>query len=230
MAYLQDWVEMFLSKHKLRYKPHDWPMEDSEEWGEFVKLWVGAFASHRISEDEADLASMRLATKPPRWQREHIPAVVNEVLASRPVAFGPVPGEREEAQRQSKDCKYCGGNGLTTAYHPLYRGVSIVDVTDQYGEVIRRVVKAACHCVCQHGRWIRSKVDDESRKRTIDGDMIRVRRSDWSFDDPTVEAFIEEYGQISSVNQLRAFTRFRIERGDEKGPVPIGDILGDKAF
>jgi hypothetical protein len=143
---VKDWISDFLGRHRARYLPNDWPAEDAvEENAAFLRGWITAFATRRISEQEAETASCRLTTNPPNYRREHVPMVVQAVEQLRaernPQAVS--GGTREAARDASRGCEYCGGGGLATAYHPW--------PSDEH----RVAATAAAYCVCLHGRWIK---------------------------------------------------------------------------
>lgn len=84
---IRDWVGAFLIRHMDRFDPHDWPDPENEtKWDLYERLWVVAFEHHKIMEHEAERASERLAETPPRYRKDHIPAVVKSILATRDAA------------------------------------------------------------------------------------------------------------------------------------------------
>lgn len=186
MEVITKWIVIFLRTHFARYPRYDWPVEGSEAWDEQVRMWTTAFATRRISQYDADLASLSLAANPPRFADGHIPAIVHAVAALQG-GNSASTDDRTEAARQSRNCEYCGGNGMTTAYHPRYDGSRTVEATNrETGEVCRARSTVAAHCVCPMGRWMRSQSEDDDRKRIADGLKCVNGQSDWSLDDPTM--------------------------------------------
>jgi hypothetical protein len=149
---VKDWVRGFMDRHRARYAPNDWPTVGTEEYNEFLKGWVTAFALKQASECEADAASVRLATTPPNWRREHIPAVVGMIEAIRKEKGGeqPVGSTREAAEFASRNCQFCSGAGMTTVYHPA------PDPARKESACV------AAHCSCPAGRWMRSRLAEQS--------------------------------------------------------------------
>jgi hypothetical protein len=80
---IRNWVGDFLGRHRARFNPADWPEAGCDEWYEYVKGWIKAFALKAITEAEADEASQHLTLVPPKWRLDHIPAVVRQVEALR---------------------------------------------------------------------------------------------------------------------------------------------------
>ena len=76
-----EWIDDFLERHRARLDPFDWPNE--HEWFAYVGPWLAAFADDGVSEPEAEAASVRLALAPPRYRREHLPAVMAIVRETR---------------------------------------------------------------------------------------------------------------------------------------------------
>lgn len=143
------WVLRFLSRHKKRYRPHDWPtVEDAEEFREFVQMWVDAFSKKRVTEGEADKASLALGSTPPNWRREHLEMVMAKIQQQR-VESGSSEGEEQKFAREaSGKCIHCGGNGLTLAW------------AAQPSRAARIPESVPAHCVCPLGRWQRSSYID----------------------------------------------------------------------
>ena len=175
---IKDWIVAFLDRHRARFAPADWPRpEASEELREFVKGWITAFALREVTEAEADLASQRLATSPPTWRREHVPALLAIVEEIRKERGGPVSvaTTREAAEAVSKDCTYCGGAGLTTVWHPAPDPANGVPPT------------TVAYCVCPVGRWIENahrRSFPDARKRFADLADVHAGKSRWLAEAP----------------------------------------------
>lgn len=154
MAQVKRWLDAFLLRHRARYGPHDWPMHGTEEFDEFMTLWLTSFATGEVSESEADAASLRCAGDPPRFRNEHIVKVIDQVKALREERGAPAT-TREDARDRSRDCEYCCGNGLVSVYHPT-------------PDHERRIpVSVGAHCICPHGRWMRRKLGEREEDRHL---------------------------------------------------------------
>lgn len=169
MALVRSWIYGFLERHRTRYAPIDWPNDFTTEDGlEFTKLWITAFATRQVTEDEADIASISLAAEPPNFRREHIPMVVHAIEASRQEqgkTTGCPPNSLEAAQaalRAMGGCfgpdpeidastgvlvhdngLGCGGTGLATRWHPK------PDPAKRIGPTLQG------YCTCPMGRWLK---------------------------------------------------------------------------
>jgi hypothetical protein len=159
---VKEWIVGFLERHRARFAPNDWPDPDSkpEDWIEFVKGWVTAFALKQISEAEADEASRRLALDPPQWRRDHVPAVVKAVEALRGAKAGPpvASDDRAAAVAASRDCPGCSGSGYGSAVDAAR--------TQATGHEVR--VACLCPCACPMSRWVERQLaqsDAETLRR-----------------------------------------------------------------
>lgn len=83
MTYVEDWLPAFLARHRMRYRPFDWPEPDTEEEIVYARLWLRAFIERDVTEEEAEEASESLATQAPRYRSDHIPAVIRAVERER---------------------------------------------------------------------------------------------------------------------------------------------------
>lgn len=193
MAKIKDWVDDFLERHRRRFNPFDWPEPGSEEGIDYARMWLDAFLRERVREQEADAASIRLGTNPPRFRNDHIPNVMAEVKAMREVAAatasaGVIADSLETAKRQSAQCGWCDGHGMRQVFHPRYKGsqVIMIDREDDRGEVRKRptAARVAAHCICPLGRYMRAKTDDDNRPRIPDLQRVLEGRSLWMAHDP----------------------------------------------
>lgn len=153
-----EWVPFFLIRHRERFAPHDWPADDSEEYVDMLEDWLAAFRGGSVSEDEATRASRRLTLNPPRWKREHLPAVIETVKTMRAErAPADSATTREGAASLSRNCPRCDGQGLAT----------VVGRTEVRGEIVDYT--ASAHCVCHLGRFMRSRIaqQDEHLLRRV---------------------------------------------------------------
>lgn len=186
MALVKEWLSDFLVRHRARFGPHDWPTQGSEEYDEFSRLWLTAFATGQVSESEADAASFRLGSDPPRFRNEHVVKVIEQVKAIRAERGAP-SASRLDARERSLSCPHCSGNGICPVYHPD------PDPTD------RRPESVGAHCVCEHGRWIRRWFgsSDEHRgllRRIPDFADVLSGSSSWLLESPAFVALMRDVG------------------------------------
>lgn len=154
-----EWIPFFLVRHRDRFAPHDWPADSTDEYIDMLTDWLDAFRAGGVSEDEANRASRRLSLSPPRWKREHLPAVVETIKTMRieRAPAGEFVTTRDGAAALSKNCPRCDGQGLAT----------IVGKIEIRGEILD--YNASAHCVCPLGRFMRAKLaqQDEHTFRRI---------------------------------------------------------------
>jgi hypothetical protein len=176
---IKDWICDLMEKHRARFNPHDWPGVGSDEFVEYVKGWITAFALLHVGEDEAEAASRRLTMSPPNFRREHVPMLIDAIKQIRaekdPVSLALAGGTREAAKAASRDCPYCGSEGLAPVFHP-------------WPSPEHRVApSAAAYCVCAHGRWIRkahAETEPELLRKIIDLDCVLHGASVYLATDP----------------------------------------------
>lgn len=141
------WVDGFLESHRGRFVPHDWPAADSDEYLDLLGDWIEAFRAAGVTEGEAVRASRRLTLAPPRWRRDHLPAVMETIRAMRAErAPAEAPETRDAAAAQSRDCARCGGQGLAP----------VTGTAERHGAFVE--YSCAAHCVCPLGRWMRKTI------------------------------------------------------------------------
>ena len=186
MALIKDWIYGFLKRHLLRYPSADWPDPHTEDGQEFVKLWFQAFKLAGVTEVEADTASVRLASNPPRFRTDHIPAIIREVEAIRRAnAAAATPHSRDEAERLARDCPRCEGLGLVLVFHPGHDGSPRAWYRKPNGENVLGPSRVAGHCTCALGRWMRSRTEPEMKRRIPDLADIEAGISRWWVEDRT---------------------------------------------
>ena len=83
MIYVEQWLPGFLARHRMRYRPFDWPEAGTEEAAVYARMWLRAFIDKDVTESEADEASESLATSPPRFRSDHVPAVIRAIESDR---------------------------------------------------------------------------------------------------------------------------------------------------
>ena len=101
------WLPGFLESHGNLCKPHGWPKRgDTVEYRQFAQLWMDAFVAEAVSEEQAMLASKRVARDPPAFSGKHLAAILREIEALGQSRMG-----REQAAAESRGCLYCSANG-----------------------------------------------------------------------------------------------------------------------
>jgi len=198
---IKNWIAGFLEKHRARFGIDDWGIPGTEEFADFVRIWLAAFIAEKITEEEADSASIALGKLPPRFRMDHLPAILGVIAETRRSKVATdVPESREKAASQSHNCQYCSENGAThrrypdetllggvgstpqgmvPVYHPMYDSSRTVQVDG--GTYAARV---SAHCICAFGRWMRNKTDPDTVRRIPDLADVISRRSRYVLDDP----------------------------------------------
>ena len=72
------------------------------------------------------------------------------------------------ARADSRDCQFCNGDGMRTVFAPGYNGDAIVRDREDRAYVARTVAT----CLCSLGRYIRSRMPEDVRRRTPEIDLI----------------------------------------------------------
>src|SRR4051812_43994199 len=140
---VKDWLNLFMGRHAQRHVIQDWPDPRSEEWDDLFRCWLMPLAKRNVSEAEANDASMTLAENPPRFGKDHLPALIGQIETTR--ALAAASGSKGFAEVSSKGCPYCRGEGLVVVFSALPGDRSRDD---------RRIPDSvAAYCVCPKGRW-----------------------------------------------------------------------------
>lgn len=92
---------------------------------------------------------------------------------------------RDAAWSKSKDCEHCQGSGMVQVFHPEYTGHPVIAFEDHDRGVIRVAGRAAAHCICDYGRWMRERTDQEMLKRVPDFQRCLDGESLYAAYDPT---------------------------------------------
>ncbi len=136
MAQVESWFWSFVTRHMERVPRADWPSVDGEYWPTFRSELI----TSGVTEDVAHAASRKLVPRPFGHMDGHIKAFLEQVKAvwtESEVA----PDDRDAAEKSSRDCSDCHGNGLTFRRRRLSAG-------HPHGD---RVV---FYCRCAFGRWL----------------------------------------------------------------------------
>lgn len=151
-----DWVPGFMLLHRERFDPHDWPAADSAKFEAMVEDWAAALTAERVTEAEAKRASRRLVAKPPKYRRDHLPAILAAVRRMR-ADHDTAAASLEEAQRLAAGCERCEGAGWVYLYDPA----------PSYAA--RRPRAVAATCVCALGVFYRQAHDTKKHRETLRG-------------------------------------------------------------
>lgn len=180
-----EWFDAWLIEH-LKLHPFARLPKCDEDSKPYYAQWERGFQRERIFiRAVADTASRRLFDEPPAKASEHFATLlrfaVEALNADR--AEGPEPrpqhdlSTREGAHAASLSCERCGGEGLTSVFHPRPDPANRVPVA------------VAAYCVCAMGRWIdrthRTK-SPEIRKRMVDLEDVIAGRVGWLANPPAV--------------------------------------------
>lgn len=146
---VDQWFVGWLDRHMDRHPRSDWPRRDEKP--DFFRAWLGNFILHGITEEIADEASVRLVADPPKFLADHVPALIETARAiwreRAERGEGHAPDSREAAQRTSKDCDDCGGQGLTIRWRKLSLGTVGADGKPRSPSI-------TLYCRCPMGRWL----------------------------------------------------------------------------
>ncbi len=189
---VRDWIDDYIARHKALTGPHDWPLAGSDDWAEYIRGWALAFIRRGVTEAEADAASARLAETPPKFQKDHLPAVLAVVEAARAAAGNAPAQDRESALHASKGCDRCGGSGLVSLFHP-----DPANVPPSVG----------AHCTCPYGRWVRAHTEAPDLRRIPD----LADPGEWRLDPPGLEpihpSLVPTYGVAALIRDWTARAR-----------------------
>jgi hypothetical protein len=95
--------------------------------------------------------------------------------------------EYDKAEFASRHCAICGGSGQVIVFHLKHNGSRFVTVaTERNGEIIETQIPAevSAHCICEIGRWMRSRTSESLKTRIPDGATILEGCSSWLFQPP----------------------------------------------
>lgn len=186
---VKEWLAGFLIGHISRH-PGAWPAPDSPDDRRMWSTWLRALIEINASRDEAEQASDLMGDEPIQDQ----PGVAVDIIqglrrqaqaASKQQALA---ADRDTARAASWDCPHCRGEGQVVVYDHRFDGSpsAMLDCTVR-GEVTQRPfpMVVVAHCVCPHGRWLRSKVDRDLLGRIPDLGCVLTGSTRWQLQDPT---------------------------------------------
>ena len=109
-----NWFGNFTLRHVDRFPRPDWPAGEARK--AFFGGWKSSLEHARVSEAEADAASVALAEDPPRYLDRHLPALLAVIHRQRRerAQNGGEFTDIEIAREACRHCPQCDGNGFTT--------------------------------------------------------------------------------------------------------------------
>jgi hypothetical protein len=147
------WFDHWLDRHLERHQSTDLPKPIEKP--RFYEAWHDELARLRVTEQAADIASVRLVSVPTAVQW-HFKKLVKIALAVNPPAAGVT--DRAAALDASKSCPKCYGEGV----------VSVVSELDGTGQ--------AAHCTCPYGHHLFNERRREGLKVLDFADVIARKR------------------------------------------------------
>ncbi len=188
---IKEWITHALERHQRRH-PAAWPEPESNGERRLQGNWTMALIAEKVREVEFDAASRQLDSKGITFGEDHLPILLGLIRSARavsaPVADGPLPSERSTAERESRSCEHCGGGGWATVFHPRYEGCQMIEIQCRDGSTRRVASRVPAHCTCKAGRWMRSRLDDKTKRQIPDLAELRG----WLAEDPTEEPAVTE--------------------------------------
>jgi hypothetical protein len=184
---VKDWFTDWLIDHLIRHAREGLPEIESEEGRVLYESWRKALVLKGVQDlSVATEASIRLVADPPRFPRDHFPALLAIAVGlyrDRNDGDAETPDTRDAAEAASRGCERCGGGGLAVVYH---RRSTMRDLArDDRGRIIPPTVSA--YCVCPAGRWIEANHRERSpdtRKRFPDLADVLAGRGSWLEHEP----------------------------------------------
>lgn len=95
--------------------------------------------------------------------------------------------ERDKAEWLSRGCEICDGAGQMIVFHLRWTGGRFATVAvERNGEIIDTQIPAEvmAHCICELGRWMRSRTTVALKARIPDSEAILESQSNWLFQPP----------------------------------------------
>jgi hypothetical protein len=197
-----EWIETFLTSHAAAFGVHDWPKAGSEEYIDFVNMFIDAFLDNGVGRDEALRASRKLGQNPPKWGRDHLPAILAAVKGMRELTARADGAEltKESAVAASRNCGHCCGMGMTVVYLKASAPAPSPRT-------------CAAHCVCAHGRWMRNqcrKQNADDLAKIPDLALVLTGNSAWA-DDEAFNGVADD--EAAAVDFRSMFDSFRRSTG-----------------
>jgi hypothetical protein len=150
-----EWFAEFSDRHVSRCPRHDWPV-GTDARRAFYGVWKAEFSSARVTQAEAEAASLAVAVSPPAYLDGHLRALMGKIReARRNAATAGVHGHYDDmgrAQHACRECPECSGGGFTAVPGP---------------DETRRFVAAFCWCGAgQLAKRLRLQQDPHLAART----------------------------------------------------------------
>jgi len=81
---IEEWFGRFIAKHMRRFPRADWPADETDAYWEMFQPWVNRFHEYRVSEFEAEAASLRMdSAGSPRNRGKHLGNLLELVHQAR---------------------------------------------------------------------------------------------------------------------------------------------------
>lgn len=172
---MNEWFPEWVEVHRTRHPGAFLPSYDTEEGRIYFDAWRVNLKSRGIMDrDVLDAASAMLAGEVLKSPRDHLPTLIRlavDIYKQRQAAAGAPtasdPTGRESAERESRNCPSCGGNGLATAWRPTPDPER------------REPATVAGYCDdCPFGRWLeethRTKVGEVRKRLKWRSELLRL--------------------------------------------------------
>ena len=116
-----NWFNGFIRGHCGRCPRRDWPAS-ADDTRVFFAVWRSEFEAARVTQAEAEAASLAVASAPPQYLDRHLPAVMAKVReARRNAASAGLDGHYDDmtlASNACRECPTCSGSGCTSIPDP----------------------------------------------------------------------------------------------------------------
>ena len=169
-----NWFGNFTLRHVDRFPRPDWPAGDARK--AFFGGWKSSLEHARVSEAEADAASVALAEDPPRYLDRHLPALLAVIHRHRRerARTGGEFTDIEVAREACRHCHQCDGNGFGTA-----GGVAAYCVCG-LGQLIKRKHLTDAPQIARRFRQMRREpVTDDASIDALWDDLTDAQRAMW---------------------------------------------------
>jgi hypothetical protein len=95
--------------------------------------------------------------------------------------------DHDAAEKASRECPRCGGQGLTDIFKAGYEGSAVKQGRDQSGKAFTIVMRTSAYCVCSMGRWLaenHKKRCKDVYARIPDLYDVLAGKTNWLAEDP----------------------------------------------
>lgn len=179
------WFFDWLKEHQYCHPSRTWVAHDDDGAMRFYAGWIEAFEDNRITRDEAYAATRELQRKDPGYPAKHLKAILLAVAEARSKSGkGAGLSSRERAELESRDCKRCKGEGLTTVWqmHPDHEH--------------KEPATVAAYCECAMGRWTEQRHREKSPDVHLRTPSVRAIKAapggKWRLEPPSAAEWMSE--------------------------------------